>query len=391
MITDCAVYEQGKRRPGKLPLADAGEQCDKSGQFVWIGLVDPTPEEFNELTAEFRLHPLAVEDALKPHQRPKLEVYDGVLFMVLRTARYVDPTEVIEFGQIMVFVGPGFVITIRHGQAAALSGVRQDLEQRSEHLRLGPGVVLHAVLDKVVDDYLPVLIGVDNDIREIEQEVFTPDGTSSAERIYRLKREVLEFHRAAAPLVDPLTRLTRAEYEVVHGDARDYFRDVQDHLLRVIEEVNGFNSLLTSMLDANLAQVTMQQNQDMRRISAWVAMLAVPTMVAGIYGMNFEHMPELKWRIGYPLVMVVMATICLIMFLRFRASGWLEPGRKAARRPTSRAAVRARRRIMIQTPKSTAHQPSQLPKRVEGVTKEAPGASEPQASANLDTRSSLPD
>src|SRR5262245_45291571 len=168
MITDCAAYEQGQRQPGKLPLTGAAELCGKRGQFVWIGLVDPTPEEFNELTGEFGLHPLAVEDALKPHQRPKLEVYDGILFLVLRTARYVDPSEVIEFGQIMVFIGRGFVITIRHGQATALSGVRHELEQRPDHLRLGPGVVLHAVLDKVVDDYLPVLNGVDNDIREIE-------------------------------------------------------------------------------------------------------------------------------------------------------------------------------------------------------------------------------
>jgi magnesium transporter len=339
MITDCARYEDGERHPGVLPIEGASEHCGKRGQFVWIGLLDPTSEEFDKIATEFDLHPLAVEDALSPHQRPKLEVYGDALFVVLRTARYVDPQEIIEFGQIMAFVGDGFVITIRHGSATALAGVRKALEKVPDKLKLGPGVVLHAILDKVVDDYVPVLDGVDNDIREIEQEVFTPNGISSAERIYRLKREVLEFHRAAAPLLDPLRRLSRAEYPVVHVKAREYFRDIEDHLIRVVEEVNNFNSLLTSMLDANLAQVTTQQNQDMRRISAWVAMLAVPTMIAGIYGMNFQHMPELRWRFGYLFVVLVMAVACLYMYVRFRKSGWLVPGRL----PGPRAAPEPRR------------------------------------------------
>ena len=341
MITDCARYEDGERHPGALPVEGASEHCRKPGQFVWIGLHDPTPGEFEQIATEFDLHPLAVEDALSPHQRPKLEVYGDALFVVLRTARYVDPQEVIEFGQIMAFVGDGYVITIRHGSGTALAGVRKALEQVPDKLKLGPGAVLHAILDKVVDDYVPVLNGVDNDIREIEQEVFSPNGISSAERIYRLKREVLEFHRAAAPLLDPLRRLSRAEYPVVHIKAREYFRDIEDHLIRVVEEVNSFNSLLTSMLDANLAQVTTQQNQDMRRISAWVAMLAVPTMIAGIYGMNFDHMPELRWRFGYGIVVVLMAAVCLFMYARFRASGWLVPGRLKAPRP----ARESRRRV----------------------------------------------
>jgi magnesium transporter len=329
MITDCAVYEDGERHGGVLPVEGVSARCGNPGQHVWIGLHDPTPEEFARISEEFKLHRLAVEDALSPHQRPKLETYDGTVFLVLRTARYVDPREIIEFGQIMLFVGDGFVITIRHGAATALSGVRKALERAPEKMKLGPVAVLHAILDKVIDDYFPVLAGVDNDIREIEQEVFTPNGISSAERIYRLKREVLEFHRSAAPLLDPLDRLERGEYQIVTGEARDYLRDVHDHLIRVVDEVNNFNSLLSSMLDANLAQVTTQQNQDMRRISAWVAILAVPTMIAGIYGMNFDHMPELRWRLGYPLVVVVMGIVCTVMYAKFRASGWLVPGRIA--------------------------------------------------------------
>jgi len=324
VITDCAVYEHGTRRPGVLELQDAFEAGHREQAFVWLGLHEPTPEEFDEISHEFSLHHLAVEDALTPHQRPKLELYDRTLFVVLKTARYVDPQEVIEFGQIILFVGEGFVITVRHGTPSPLGEVRRSLEDREGFLALGPGAVLHAVVDKVVDDYAPVIRGVDHDVQEIEQQVFSPEYRASiAERIYKLKREVLAFHRAAAPLIDPLTWLTHTECPAVHPDTRKYFRDAHDHLLRVVEEVGGFNNLLTSMLDANLAQISVQQNQDMRRISAWVAILAVPTMIAGIYGMNFEHMPELGWVSGYPLALGVMACVCAWLYLRFKRSGWL--------------------------------------------------------------------
>jgi magnesium transporter len=322
MITDWAVYERGKRRDG-IPLDQAHEAGSQPDSFVWIGLHHPTLAEFDSIRTEFDLHELAVEDALAPHQRPKLEVYGDMLFVVLRTARYVDPDEVIEFGQIMLFVGEHYVITVRHGQGTPLGEVRRGLERNPELLRLGPGAVLHGILDRVVDDYQPVLEGVDNDIRESEQAVFDPGRAAPVERIYKLKREVLEFHRAAAPLVDPVTRLVRASYPQIHPDAREYFRDVQDHLLRYVDEVNEFNSLLTSMLDANLTQVTLQQNADMRRITAWAAIIAVPTAIAGIYGMNFTHMPELNWVFGYPMVLIAMAVICGLVYRAFRRSGWL--------------------------------------------------------------------
>jgi magnesium transporter len=324
MITDCAVYERGIRRPGVLELQDAFEVAHGEESFVWLGLHEPTPEEFDEISKEFSLHHLAVEDALAPHQRPKLEVYDGGLFVVLKTARYVDPDEVIEFGQIMLFVGERFVITVRHGSPSPLGGVRRELEGRKEFLALGPGAVLHAVVDRVVDDYGPVIHGVDHDVEEIELQVFSPEyRTSIAERIYKLKREVLAFHRATAPLIDPLDWLMRSDCAVVHPEVRKYVRDAHDHLLRIVEEVAGFNNLLTSMLDANLAQISLQQSMDMRRISAWVAILAVPTMIAGIYGMNFEHMPELRWVSGYPLALLLMASVCTWLYVRFKRSGWL--------------------------------------------------------------------
>jgi magnesium transporter len=212
---------------------------------------------------------------------------------------------------------------VRHGEASALKRVRERLEADPELLKHGPGAVLHAIVDQVVDDYAPALAGLSEDIEQVENEVFSDDRTNPAERIYRLKREVLEFNRAAAPLVDPVDRLAKGHYEQVHPEVRTYFRDVNDHLMRVHEQLEGYRDLLTSVLQANLAQVTVRQNDDVRRISAIVAILAVPTALAGIYGMNFEHMPELGWTFGYPLVIGVMVTICAVLYRFFRRVGWL--------------------------------------------------------------------
>ena len=323
MIVDCAVYQDGRRRDGELPLeqAQAARQLDDA--FVWIGLHEPTADEFDSVRREFDLHELAVEDAIKAHQRPKLELYGDTVFVVLKTARYVDADEEVEFGEILLFIGQGFVVSVRHGQATALGDVRRRVESRPDLLRCGPGAVLHAVVDRVVDDYQPVIAGLEDDIEEVEQQVFSPTRDNPAERIYKLKREVLEFHRAAAPLVEPLDRLARGEFELVHGDVRNYFRDVHDHLLRVVESVDGFREMLTSVLEANLTQVSVRQNEDVRKISAWVAIVAVPTMIAGIYGMNFEHMPELRWTFGYPLVVGVMVVICASLYRYFKRVGWL--------------------------------------------------------------------
>jgi magnesium transporter len=330
MIIDCAVYKDGKRQPGELALDEAYEAGCAENSFVWIGLYEPDEAEFDSVRREFDLHELAVEDAIIAHERPKLEVYDDTLFVVLKTARYIQADDTVEFGEIMLFIGPQFVVAVRHKPASALGDVRKQIESRPDLLRFGPGAVLYAILDRVVDDYQPVIDGLDEDIKEVETEVFSHAGSNPAERIYLLKREVIEFHQAAAPLADPLGRLVHSLVPGMHGELGEYFRDIQDHLLRVVDAVSGFRELLTSVLQANLTQVAlrqnevgMQQNADMRKISAWVAIVAVPTMIAGIYGMNFDHMPELGWTFGYPLALLVMGAACLVLYRAFRRNGWL--------------------------------------------------------------------
>jgi magnesium transporter len=323
MIVDCAVYEDGRRIGGEHTLRGAMEACRRDGAFVWLGLYEPTEDELDSVRREFGLHELAVEDALKAHQRPKLEVYDDTLFLVLKPARYVDSDEVVQAGEILVFVSATFVVGVRHGEASALREARKRLEHRPDLLTAGPGAVLYAIVDKVVDDYEPVVEGVANDIQEIEQQVFSETRENPAERIYKMEREVLEFSRAVTPLTPAVDRLARGHFDLIHDDLHEYFRDVHDHLLRVSQRIDGFRDLLSSALQANLTQVSVRQNADMRRITAWVAILAVPTMVAGIYGMNFKHMPELGWTFGYPLVVAVTLGICLLLYMRFRRAGWL--------------------------------------------------------------------
>jgi magnesium transporter len=322
MIVDCAVYQEGSRRQGELSLENASSQCRGDDSFVWIGLHEPSADEFDAVRREFNLHELAVEDAIKAHQRPKLEIYGDILFVVLKSANYVDSEEVVKFGEILIFLGPGFIITVRHG-VTKLHDVREQLERSPEQLRRGPSAALHAIMDRVVDDYAPALAGLERDVEEVEVDVFSPGRQSPVRRIFALKREVLEFIRATNPLVEPVERLARGHYDQVHPEVRTYFRDVADHLVRVHEHLEGLRDLLTSVLTANLTQVSVQQNEDVRKISAVVAIIAVPTMIAGIYGMNFEHMPELKWTFGYPLVLAVMAALCLGIYRYFKRAGWL--------------------------------------------------------------------
>jgi magnesium transporter len=323
VIVDCAIYEQGVRRDGKVELARAYDERHRPGTFVWIGLYEPTEEEFDSLRREFKLHPLAVEDAIHAHQRPKLEIYDDMVFLVLKTARYVDPTEVIELGEVLVFLGEDFIITVRHGEASSLTPVRELLDSDPARLKHGTGSVLHAILDRVVDDYQPAIEGLETDIDELEDQLFSGERVNPAERIYRLQREVLGFKRATGPLVEPIDKLARGHFSHVHPEIRDYFRDVNDHLIRARDQLESMHDLLAGSLHANLAQVAVRQNEDMRKISAWVAIAAVPTAIAGIYGMNFEHMPELRWELGYPAVIAAMGLICSFLFLRFKRSGWL--------------------------------------------------------------------
>jgi magnesium transporter len=325
MIVDCAIYENGERRAGELDVAEAARAAgdETTPAFAWLGVHEPTPDEFDAVAREFDLHELAVEDAVEAHERPKLEVYGETLFVVLKTLRYIDSEEVIRSGEIMLFVNPAFVITVRHGDASELHPVREAIEKRPDLLRCGPGAILHAVIDRVVDDYEPAVQGIEIDIQQVEEQVFSDAATNPAQRIYRLEREVLEMQRAVVPLSAPVDRLARGQFDLIRPELRDYFRDVHDHLLRVAGRVEGFRDLLSSALQANLTQVTVRQNADMRRISAWVAILAVPTMIAGIYGMNFRHMPELSWRFGYPAVLVVIVVACVALYRGFRRAGWL--------------------------------------------------------------------
>ncbi len=324
MIVDCAVYRDGRRRRGgELALREAARARQLEDHFVWIGLHEPTPEEFDSVRREFDLHELAVEDAINAHQRPKLEEYGDSLFVVLKTASYSDELELVTLGEINLFIGHGFVVSVRHGEASALDHVRRNIEARPDLLRHGPGAVLHAVIDKVVDDYQPVADQLEEDIEQVEVDVFSPSRQASVERIYKLKREVLEFHHAVAPLGEPVERLASERLPHVSAHMRTYFRDVEDHVVRVSERIDGFRDLLTGVLTANLTQVSIQQNEDVRKISAWVAIIAVPTMIAGIYGMNFEHMPELRWTYGYPLALALMGSACLVLWRYFKRVGWL--------------------------------------------------------------------
>jgi magnesium transporter len=335
VIVDQAVYRDGRR----MSCGDLSDELDAlraSGDprgFLWIGLKDPTDAEFDLVNDELQLHPLAVEDAVKGNQRPKVELYDNTIFVVLKTLRYLEETSDVETGEVMVFLGDRFVVTVRKGEANPLAAVRHRLEADPDQLRHGEISVLHAVMDSIVDNYVAIDQELQNDLDQIEEAVFAGHRGVDSQTIYRLKREVLEFRRAAVPLAAPLRMLHDGSRSPVPSkEVRLLLRDVADHLLRVIDHVETYDRLLTDVLSAHLAQISVQQNSDMRKISAWVAIAAVPTMVAGIYGMNFEYMPELtasigigdsEFRFGYFAVLAVMATACTMLYRAFRRSGWL--------------------------------------------------------------------
>ncbi|WP_404960954.1 magnesium/cobalt transporter CorA [Streptomyces sp. 147326] len=327
MIVDCAIYRSGRRTERPEDFSDALDEARASGDaFLWIGMYEPTEDEFEHVRHEFGLHPLAVEDALSAHQRPKLEVYDDSLFVVLKPVMYDEATDTVTTGELMLFIGDSFVVTVRHGEGAALAAVRRRLEHDPEVLGHGPTAVLYAVSDAVVDHYIEVAAELQSDLEELEAEVFSPnpsDSKNTAARIYGFKRQVLEFRRATNPLLQPMDRLAFGEVPFVHEHAQPFFRDVADHLTKANEYIEGLDRLLSDALAAHLAQMGVRQNDDVRKISAWAAMAAVPTMVAGIYGMNFDHMPELRQWWGYPLVLLVMASACLGLYRMFKHRGWL--------------------------------------------------------------------
>ena len=324
MIVDCAHYKDGARQnEGPMELEDAAAQAGGGGEFVWIGLHQPQPGDLQRLQELFGLHELAIEDAALAHQRPKIEDYDDGFFIVLRTAHYHEDEEIVHFGEIHVFIGPGYVITVRHGPGSELATARKRLEERPDLLKMGAASALWAILDKVVDDYIPVADGIEDDIEEVETDVFDDDIPAPTARIYKLKREVIEFHRAVWPLLSPLDALERGGYTRVPEELRRFFRDVHDHARRVDEQVTSQRELLTSVLEANLALVSVNQNEVIKKISSYAAIIALPTFIASVYGMNFEHMPELDSPIGYPLALAVMAIGVGGLIFFFRRVRWL--------------------------------------------------------------------
>ncbi|WP_081788384.1 magnesium/cobalt transporter CorA [Candidatus Blastococcus massiliensis] len=327
-VVDCAVYVDGRRQAPVAP-EEVLRVARDSGGFVWLGLYEPAEDELGALAERYDLHPLAVEDAVFAHQRPKLERYDDGLFMVFKTATYVEHEQltatsaVVDTGEVMVFVGPQYVITVRHGHHGELSELRHRLEEQRDLLCLGPAAVLYAVADLVVDTFVDVAGAVEDDVEELEASVFSPERTDDIGRLYQLKRELMSLRRAVFPLEVPLQKLAEREIDAVPEAMRSYFRDVLDHAIRVRDQVASLDELLTSILQASLARTSMADNEDMRKISAYAGIIAVPTAIAGIYGMNFEHMPELDWRFGYPTVLLVILSACFFLYRGFKRNGWL--------------------------------------------------------------------
>ena len=323
MVVDCAAYADG-RRIGDVRIEDISEVLKQDGRFVWIGLHEPSEELLRQVQEEFALHDLAVEDAHRAHQRPKLEEYDGTLFVVLRTARANGEEDAIVFGETHLFVGPAYVVSVRHGASLSYSEVRARCERTPQLLRKGPAFVLYALMDFIVDHYFPITDVLEEETERIEEAIFA--GTSGRDvtaRIYKLKRDLLTLKRAVSPLIDVCNRLTRFDVGLIPEDARPYFRDVYDHVIRINESIDILRELLASALEANLALISVRQNEVMKKLAAWAAMLAVPTMIAGVYGMNFRFMPELGWRFGYPLAMGSTLAICGLLYLQFKRVEWL--------------------------------------------------------------------
>ena len=325
MIVDSALYRKGTRVPVDCDVADLAtmrERCEP-GDFVWVGLHEPDLHELAKVANAFQLHPLAVEDAVNAHQRPKLERYDDTIFLTVKTLWYVDEEDAVETGEINLFVGTDFVVSVRHGTGGALRQARVDLEAREAVLAHGPTAVVYAVCDQVVDGYEAVVDELVDDVDEVELSVFSEQRTNDSARIYVLKRELAEVRRAVMPLREPIGRFANGTVRGIDPEAGAYFRDVGDHLARTAETVDELDGLLSTAFDAHLARISVQQNNDMRKISAGAALVVVPTLIAGVYGMNFDHMPELHWQFGYlwSLVLMVGSSAGLLWF--FKRSGWL--------------------------------------------------------------------
>ena len=323
MIVDVALYRDGIRTSAPADISDQVDLARRDGGFVWLGLAQPTQEEFDHVVGELNFHPLAVEDAVNAKQRPKIENYDGLTFFVIKTVFYNEERSEITTGELMCFVDKHFIVIVRHGEGSPLSTVRHDLEQKPDLLNLGPFSVLHAVVDRVIDEYTNIATELENDVINIETKVFGGQRKTYSQEIYFLKREVIEYRHAIEPLILPLQYLASDAATDIPTKMKPFFRDTLDHLQFANQHATGMDLLLTTVLQADLAHVQVRQNEDVRRISAWVALAAGPTMIAGIYGMNFETMPELTWKYGYPTVLVIITSLSALLFYKFKKSKWL--------------------------------------------------------------------
>jgi magnesium transporter len=323
MIVDSALYQNGNRVAGPSDISDLVDIARTSGGFVWLGLAEPTQGEFEHVVGELNFHPLAVEDAVHAQQRPKIEEYEGLTFFTLKTVFYNESNSAISTGELICFVEKEFIVIVRHGEGTPLVTVRHELEAKPEFLKLGSFAVLHAVVDRVIDEYTLIATELEYDVINLETKVFSGKRQTFSQEIYFLKRELIEYRHAIEPLVIPLQKLLSETYTHTPEILKPFFRDTLDHLLRACEHASGMDSLLTTALQADLAHVQVRQNEDVRRISAWVALAAGPTMVAGIYGMNFKFMPELSWKYGYPLVLGVVASLSAYLLYKFKKADWL--------------------------------------------------------------------
>jgi magnesium transporter len=322
-LVKSVAYADGLR-VGEVAIPDISEVLKQPRRFVWVGLHEPDEEMLAEIQKEFSLHDLAVEDAARAHQRPKLERYGDSIFVVLRTA-HIDPaTGEIDYGETHLFVGANYIVSVRHGPSLPYDEVRTRCEATPDLLAKGPGFVLYALMDFIVDQYFPLVDTFEDKLEALEDHIFRQTLTrETTERIYQLKRDLLEVKRGVAPLVDIGNRLVRADVTLIPDDARVYFRDVYDHAIRINEMIDTLRELLTAALEANLSLISVSQNEAMKRLAGWAAIIAVPTMIAGIYGMNFKFMPELDWFLGYPVTMAVMLGVCAFLYYKFKSSGWL--------------------------------------------------------------------
>ena len=323
MIVDTALYQNGLRVDGPSDISDLVDRARKEGGFVWLGLAEPTKNEFEMVVGELNFHPLAVEDAINANQRPKIEDYDGLTFFVLKTVFFDKQAQEISTGELMCFVDKHFIVIVRHGEGHPLATLRRDLESQHELLKLGPFAVVHAVADRVIDGYRAIAALLEEEVVSVENQVFSGKRQTYSQKIYFLKREIIEFRHAIEPLVIPISKLSNGSIPEVPDSLKPFFRDTLDHLTQACEKASALDSLITSVLQADLAHIQVQQNIDVRKISAWVALASGPTMIAGIYGMNFEHMPEIGTRYGYFLVIGGMLLLTAFLARKFRKSGWL--------------------------------------------------------------------